>query len=45
MVFTALEPFRRAYGELRNAWPKVRDEVEQAFGDPGLTADYTDRVV
>ena len=44
VVFTTLEPFRRAYGELRNAWPAVRDEVEQAFSDPGLTADYTDRV-
>ena len=44
VVFTTLEPFRRAYGELRNAWPTVRDEVEQAFSDPGLTADYTDRV-
>ena len=44
VVFTALEPFRRAYGELRNAWPEVREEVKQAFGDPGLTADYTDRV-
>ena len=44
VVFTTLEPFRRAYGELRKAWPKVRDEVEQVFCDPGLTADYTDRV-
>ncbi|HSO71231.1 MAG TPA: UvrD-helicase domain-containing protein, partial [Thermodesulfobacteriota bacterium] len=44
LVFTTLEPFRRAYGELRKVWPKVRDEVEQVFCDPGLTADYTDRV-
>ena len=45
VVFTTLEPFRRAYGELRNAWPEVRDEVEQAFSDPALSADYTDQVV
>ncbi len=44
VVFTALEPFRRAYGELRIAWPMVRGEVEQAFRDPALTTDYTDRV-
>ena len=36
VVFTTLEPFRRAYGELRKAWPEVRDEVEQVFCDPGL---------
>lgn len=44
VVFTALEPFRLAYGELRNAWPEVRDEVKQAFSDPALTADYTEQV-
>ncbi len=44
VVFTTLEPFRRAYVELRNAWPKARDEVEQAFSDPALTADYTEQV-
>ena len=44
VVFSALEPFRRAYGELRNAWPEIRDEVEQAFSDPALTAGTTERL-
>jgi exodeoxyribonuclease V beta subunit len=44
VFFTTLEPFRRVYAELRNAWPEAREEVEQAFSDPALTADYTDRV-
>ena len=44
VVFTALEPFRRAYGELRKAWPEVRDEVKQAFSDPALTSHHTGQV-
>ena len=40
VVFTALEPFRRAYGVLQAAWPAAREEVERAFSDPALYADY-----
>jgi exodeoxyribonuclease V beta subunit len=40
VVFTALEPFRRAYGVLQAAWPAAREEVERAFSDPTLYADY-----
>ena len=45
VVFSALEPFRQAYAELQAAWPPARAEVEQAFGDPRLHAEYRDQLV